>query len=163
MSLPSTSLRKHLRFSFSFACAILCLSIFAMWTRSYHWWDSVQWAFKPKQGVIIGSQSGGAFLEYFDVSGTQLMPPRWRVVVNPSPNTDFFPIGGMDGGFAGFLSHIGPSGFLIGVPYWGLILTTIALASIPWVPWKRRFSLRAMLIAMTIVAAALGVIVLFAQ
>ncbi len=44
-------------------------------------------------------------------------------------------------------------------PYWFLLPVTWMLAAAPWVRWSVRFSLRAMLIAMTLVAVALGVYV----
>src|SRR5438105_2942997 len=40
------------------------------------------------------------------------------------------------------------------VPIWILVSATLALAAIPWLQW--RFSLRTLLIAMTLVAAILG-------
>jgi hypothetical protein len=44
-----------------------------------------------------------------------------------------------------------------GFPHWFLALTTGAIATIPWKPWK--FSLRTLLIATTLVAVVLGLIV----
>jgi hypothetical protein len=43
-------------------------------------------------------------------------------------------------------------------PYWFLVLMSAAFAVIPWIGWKRRFSLRTLLIATTLVAVALGMI-----
>ena len=44
-------------------------------------------------------------------------------------------------------------------PHGFAILFAAALAALPWAPWRWRFSLRTLLIAMTLVAVALGVIV----
>jgi hypothetical protein len=45
----------------------------------------------------------------------------------------------------------------IHVPFWLLIIATIVLGSFPWLP--HRFSLRTLLIATTLVAVVLGLIV----
>jgi hypothetical protein len=45
------------------------------------------------------------------------------------------------------------------VQYWLLAITSAVLARVPWVPW--RFGLRTVLIAMTLVAVALGIAVAF--
>jgi hypothetical protein len=43
------------------------------------------------------------------------------------------------------------------VPIWILVLSTVALALLPWIRW--RFSLRTLLIATTLVALGLGLVV----
>jgi hypothetical protein len=45
------------------------------------------------------------------------------------------------------------------VPHWFLILVSAALAPLPWIRLPRRFSVRTMLIATTLVAIVLGLIV----
>jgi hypothetical protein len=47
----------------------------------------------------------------------------------------------------------------IGLQYSSLVISFAALAAAPWIPWSRRFSLRTLLIAMTVMAVATGVIV----
>ena len=47
------------------------------------------------------------------------------------------------------------------LPYWLLILVSTTLAAAPWIEWPRRFSLRTLLIATTLVAVALGLVVAF--
>jgi hypothetical protein len=45
------------------------------------------------------------------------------------------------------------------VPVWFLALLSVALAALPWVYWSKRFRLRTLLIATTLVAVGLGLIV----
>jgi hypothetical protein len=45
----------------------------------------------------------------------------------------------------------------IQVPHWLLVVTSGLMAAMPWLPW--RFSLRTLLIATTLVAVVLGLIV----
>lgn len=44
-------------------------------------------------------------------------------------------------------------------PLWSLLLVMAVTSTLPWIRWSRRFSLRTLLIAMTLVAALLGAIV----
>ena len=43
------------------------------------------------------------------------------------------------------------------VPYWFLVPLTCLLAAAPWIRWSKRFSLRALLIATTLVAITLAI------
>jgi hypothetical protein len=47
------------------------------------------------------------------------------------------------------------------LPYWCLILISVAFAAVPWIHW--RFSLRTLLIATTLIAVVLGLIVYVSQ
>jgi hypothetical protein len=55
--------------------------------------------------------------------------------------------------------QIGLTSFELRIPYWLLVFTSGALAAIAWLPWSKRFSLRTLLIATTLVAIVLGIIV----
>jgi len=44
------------------------------------------------------------------------------------------------------------------MPFWVPVLVTAALATVPWFHWSKRFSLRTLLIATTLVAVVLGII-----
>ena len=46
---------------------------------------------------------------------------------------------------------------VIRVPYWFLLVGSSLMAAVPWLPW--RFTLRTLLIATTLVAVVLGLIV----
>jgi hypothetical protein len=45
------------------------------------------------------------------------------------------------------------------VPHWFLVLVSAMLATAPWIRWSKQFSLRTSLIAMTLFAVALGLVV----
>jgi hypothetical protein len=45
------------------------------------------------------------------------------------------------------------------VPIWFLVVLTSALATLPWIQWTSRFTLRTLLIATTLVAVVLGLVV----
>jgi hypothetical protein len=48
-------------------------------------------------------------------------------------------------------------------PHWYLVLCTIVVGSAPWLRWTKRFSLRTLLIATTLVAVVLGLVVAIAR
>jgi hypothetical protein len=52
------------------------------------------------------------------------------------------------------------NGSAVMVPYWFLILIGGTLTVSPWIHWSKRFSLRTLLIATTLVAVGLGLVVL---
>jgi hypothetical protein len=47
----------------------------------------------------------------------------------------------------------------INVPSWFTVLIAATLAVLPWIQWSKRFSLRTLLIATTLIALMLGIIV----
>jgi hypothetical protein len=49
---------------------------------------------------------------------------------------------------------------LFGIPYWALVLSCAVIGSTPWIHWSKRFSLRTLLIATTLVAVGLGIVVM---
>ena len=53
------------------------------------------------------------------------------------------------------------AGPFIAAPQWFLMLLTVVLAASPWIQRSRRFSLRTLLIATTLVAVVLGMVVAF--
>jgi hypothetical protein len=56
-----------------------------------------------------------------------------------------------------FAFEIGSFGWLVFVPHYALMLFPAACATLPWLRW--RFSLRTLLILMTLAAAVLGLVV----
>jgi hypothetical protein len=49
-------------------------------------------------------------------------------------------------------------GFGIFIPDWLVLAIFIALGTAPWIPWSKRFTLRTLLIATTLVAVVLGLV-----
>jgi hypothetical protein len=46
------------------------------------------------------------------------------------------------------------------VPYWLLVLVSAFLSATPWIGWSRRFSIRTLFIATTLLSLLLGLMVL---
>jgi hypothetical protein len=114
------------------------------WVRGYWWCDMIA---RNTQAVVSGQgqigylktsvllAAGWAYTSYSTVVATTEEGPS----------------------FLGFYVHGTPTDFGIYVPCWALVAVTAIGSTSAWLPW--RFSLRILLIAMTVLAVALGLIV----
>ena len=68
-------------------------------------------------------------------------------------------VGGIDESYAGFYFIHSSNEFSLYLPDWFLVPLLILFAAAPWMGWSNRFSLRTLLIATTLVAVVLGLIV----
>jgi hypothetical protein len=123
--------------------------LIALWVRSHSKWDRLFYhfpsggtaGFSSWDGNIIVGVEYSSWVSYsrgfeFDSQLTS----QWQL--DPSER--------------GFLFMRDSSEFAVGMPHWFPIILSAAIAAIPWA--KRRFSLRTLLIATTLVAVVLGLI-----
>ena len=61
--------------------------------------------------------------------------------------------------YLGFYVELSRIRGVLSMPYWFLAALATSLSIFPWTNWSRRFSLRTLLIATTLVAVGLGLIV----
>jgi hypothetical protein len=80
----------------------------------------------------------------------------WRRISSPIEQIDVTHI---EYGFAGFKVINDKRETGVQFPYWFAVMMLVICPVVPWIRWKHRFSLRALLIATTIVAILLGLIV----
>jgi hypothetical protein len=128
---------RKLRIAWSVMCGLVCGLVIVMWVRSYStlYQIDIQPTVTSNQGhVYIG--------ETFSGTGRTLIATNllWDSVCQ------------IDG-----LLTITPRGTGVSIPDSCLMLIAGALAAVPWIP--RRFNLRTLLIATTLVAVVLGLIV----
>jgi hypothetical protein len=138
---------RALRIAWSVAWGIACALLIVLWARSYTWTNSISHA-SANSEIGAWSDSGGVVFERFQNVGVA----HWQFgnhLISNDEQARNHPSFGVDRSFAGSIA--------IYVPYWFLVLISAALAAIAWLPW--RFSLRTLLIAMTLVAVGLGLIV----
>ena len=142
---------RKLRIAWSVVWGVAAVLLIALWVRSY-WWtrvgslpltekSSVSYGSFP--GVIgIGARSGD--------DGTPLIMEAddWWSVQQ---------LCGSPAYSSRILGYFGYAGGVVALPYWFGVLLTVAPAVAPWIRW--RFSLRTLLIATTLVAVGLGLIV----
>ena len=177
-----------LRIAWSVGCGILCLLLIVLWVRSYWWADRLHGRIIGDRMFVVASKEGRTVLVGFqhhtpsnwpwevtsypcdDARAFPVGPERWyRPVLGFCwMRQPFFvaeeavPLDatGQRRGLLlgpGALASLNGSGPM--VPSWSTVLFCAAAAAAPWVRWSKRFSLRTLLIAATVVAGALGLII----
>jgi hypothetical protein len=142
--------RRKLSISASVACVLACTLFVALWVQTFFSCDTVFGPLPPRLGFVMTSRQSGLSIGCLlrDVSewGSHSLPPE-NVPSLPYKSALGF-------GFCRTANIVA-----IRLPYWFLVLATAsaARALMKRTPWQ--FSLRTMLIAMTLVAVLLGLIV----
>jgi hypothetical protein len=145
---------RKLRIAWSIGCCVMAVLLIVLWVRSYWIRDSV-WLPGNEHGVQINSLTG-----HFAMF----------VVARHSPTSQFTPaqrghdrIAGkwkdlFDNNMLGFYFERDGRELRLDVPHWFCMLAVILVGAAPWwLSW--RFSLRTLLISITLVALALGTII----
>ncbi|MEX0610852.1 MAG: hypothetical protein WD738_05155 [Pirellulales bacterium] len=176
---PEIGLIKYrkLLIAFSAVCGLICLLLIGLWVRSYWRFDQFirrvsttnYVAFTSFQGQFAFGMSNDPLLRAvfkqtwarrgFRTSewDEALRGPVAFFPSTPSPNDtriitwpwyDKHP----------FVVAPGTTYTEVILPYWLLFLLVITLGAVLWFKWPKRFSLRTLLIAMTLVAVLLGAV-----
>jgi len=148
---------RKLRIAWSVLCAIACVLLVVLWVRSYFWVNGVM--------KVSGTQQWGVH------SGEGSLTIRWHyefvdsndgwIFQNTSKarldtvEEEFRAAGGKTIVYTRKLGLTGDGAFTS--TYWLCVLIAGTVAAIPWVKW--RFTLRTLLLATTLVAVVLGLIV----
>lgn len=166
---------RKLRIAFSAVCGILCLLLIALWVRSYVRLDQFL-------GPISATEYAACTSAVGELRLGKSNDPVLRRLFQNRPARRGFPLSVWETGPRGGpffpasvpepadrriitwprlnLNYgVRPPGVThdeLIVPYWLPVVLTATLASGPWIRW--RFSLRTLLIAMTLAAVALGLI-----
>jgi hypothetical protein len=153
---------RRLRIDASVFFAIMMVPLIVLWVRSYWWWDQLYNPISPSRLIVIESASGRVILEL--AKGLPGSPWIWQI--SQELNGAYWGGGDQDweeanryrgvGGFAAYATQYISTYRML---YWFPVLASAALVVFPWIRWTNRFSLRTMLIATTLVAAALGLMV----
>jgi hypothetical protein len=142
---------RYLRIAWSAAFGILCLLLVALWVRSYTSEDRAS-GYVNNVGVRLYSSRG--WIVCFKNKATSPRQYPWSIELGSehwlTPNDDRLRI-------ASSAPFFGPAATShISIPHPPVIAIAILLAVLPWIPW--RFSLRTLLIGMTLIAVALGLL-----
>jgi hypothetical protein len=150
---------RKLRIAFSVTCGIACVLLIVLWVRSY-WWENRIMAGFCNRGFQASHVLGQLRLSSVNWPGSGFWP-----VISTRRTVETFrrdPVHAQDlPSRFGFDWKITKWGWRLCLPYWFVLFVTATSACAPWMRW--RFSIRALLIAMTLVAVALGAIVWLAQ
>ena len=150
----STAARfRKLRIAWSVGWGVVAVLLLVLNVWSCWWWDRCYLQGK-RLGVQINSDAGHVVI----VVGPK-EPSVTEVITGHLPSSgpaDPF----YDNDILGFYFKRTPNGLRLDIPYWFIVLLSTAIAAAPWLPWwPKRFSLRTLLIATTLVAVGLGLMV----
>ena len=168
---------KYLRIAVTALSLTACVLLIVLWVRSYSTFDQfarlgpnrTYYGCTSAQGRILLGYSNDPML--YTVHGTNPIRRRFNLESwDKTTDLAFFParlnkvsspaIFPWPTFRRDFYMHYGKANSCeITLPYWMLAATFGGLVAFPWLPWSRRFSLRTLLIATTLVAVGLGVIV----
>jgi hypothetical protein len=142
---------RKLRIAWSVGCAIAGVLLIVLWMRSYWHCDVVYRITPTTDQTTIGSNCGTVYFSQLNITSQGFgspAPRRWTYqLYQPArPATKRLVFWDNKGGI-----------IQGGVSHWLLITPAAVLAAIPWI--RRQFSLRALLITLTVVAVMLGLIV----
>ena len=152
-----------LRIAWSAVCGIFCLLLIVLWVRSYWWFDIIY--YRPTASTLYRAQIEDGVVRFQDCS-------PFALDMGHQPEIGWST---EESWYAGYAIHLtgaslfkrafrgfdAPNRLGWQVPHWVLVLFTIALGTIPWFRARDlRFSLRNLLIATTLIAVVLGLVVL---
>jgi hypothetical protein len=157
---------RKLRIAWSAVCGILCLLLIALWVRSYWWVDNF---IGPSQGAYrfgVASSDGWLTIRYRNGILDPKAFPNWKLKSTSAAAMEKVykqmeaSIKGTPGAtFSRPARKFGWKddwGFQF--PYWLPVASVGVLVTVSWkLPW--RFSLRTLLIGMTVVAVVLGLVI----
>ncbi len=138
---------RKLRIAWSVFWGVVAVLLVVLWVRSYWQSDSLSHYNSPINGITSGSERGVVYLSQTpDIAHKTTPRWEWRNYEIDYSIPQPFP----------FEFNLLPAS--IAAPHWFVALLLSIVGAVPWLPLKR-FSLRTLLIAMTLVALVLGLIV----
>jgi hypothetical protein len=177
---------RPLRIAVSVVSGVCCVLVIVLWVRSYFIAERLHLPIGSNKSIAFASKQGRFFvLSYLNVSQPNAWKtglyrhsttdeesfPSWDVadysrlgfgILHEPPYTIpqlVQPVPGKPGYMVTWNGGVMMlKGFAVMFPAWFLTLLTAAIAFVPWMPIRRRFSLRTLLIATTAVAVLLGLI-----
>jgi hypothetical protein len=163
---PSAVLKyRNLRIAWSVGCGIACVLLIVLWVRSYWWVDTI--IGPPYGSYRFGLASSNGWLTARYKSGTlgpQAFPKwSWKSMTHADLEKTYQQmeqsIKGTNATFKRATFHFGwTEDWGIQFPHWVPALFCGMLAGVGWM-LPSKFSLRTLLIAITLVAVVLGLIV----
>jgi hypothetical protein len=138
---------RKLRIAWSVGCWVACMLSLVLWMVSLYWLEVAVARLSPNAFVAIGIEPGTFWI--CATESTRYLP--WKVHSQPIDRQ----LGRVNHPWGIFECEKGA----VAVPFWFLILGGTFSGVAPWLRWSKRYSLRTLLIATTLVAVVLGLIV----
>ena len=149
---------KYLRIAFSATCLIACVLLIALWVRSYWWREQLNCQVFNSPIISLTSRHGHLLFQSFNAQDGRFWRLAWfKFPFSPAERQLWDNLIAQHGRM-GFAAAIMSPGFVIAIPHWFAIFAggLLAFAVAPWPSW--RFSLRTLLIFMTLLAVVLGIV-----
>jgi hypothetical protein len=146
---------RKLRIAWSVFWGVACVLLIALWVRSYWWRDLWQTYIPPKAILLLSSEEGQA-VAHLEISDSA--PGDYGLGLSSYDEPAYR--AGWHGREFEFRWYRYPNGVEVFMPHWFIVTLAAALGTIPWI---RRFSLRTLLIATTLIAVVLGLAVYAAR
>lgn len=142
----------RLRIAVSVFFAVLTIALCVLWVTSYYYESYLQ---RGTGSAVLQLQSA-----YGRLKASKIAPPLsdklnrdWEMLIEPASAARQLPTPTL--GIGWFSNQFMTSIFL---PFWLLAIVCITLTAAPWPCYRNQFSLRTMLIAMTLFAVVLGLV-----
>lgn len=148
---------RKLRIAWSVGWGLLAVLLMALWVRSFWVTDLVSRIDNRKIATTIGSQYGTVYFAHFDAeigyrySANSSAPRPWAY----KSLTGYISNNGL------FVWKRDQSSLHAALPHWLIAIVAMMIGAGSWLPW--RFSLRTLLIVMTLVAVLLGTVVVLSR
>jgi hypothetical protein len=163
---------RKLRIAWSLAWGLVAVLLIALWVRSYWYDDGIYYLPGSHPSKVVGFESVHGNIMPFSIQRGGIAGEKWHVFsgqIGRMPgHLDLMEIGTVDSKlihsskwFRSFGWLTAPNYFFFSVPHWFIALVAVALGSVSWFPWipPHRFTLRTLLIGMTLLAVVLGLAV----
>jgi hypothetical protein len=152
---------KYLRIAVTALSLTACVLLIALWVRSYSRLETISFRGRGANSVSIikGSLLINAARLTFIVDDDSAIGIKTYSNRKPLAGGRIF-ISSMQP--ISHLNYVLRGGWKF--PIWLLVAALVVVAALPWLPWwSRRFSLRTLLIATTLIAVGLGTVIYLAR
>jgi hypothetical protein len=156
---------RKLRIAWTVFCGIACVLLVVLWVRSYVTTDTLN-VRNQQHSFNCVSAYGEAGVGVSDTEWWPWPPSKMILLRSPPTVNSWEPDGRHPWlsilGFRlrNYLINVpGNTVFQFAFPYWFAVVSSTMFAALPWIRWSKRFSLRTLLLATTLIAVVLGLIV----
>jgi hypothetical protein len=143
---------RYVRIAVTALSLTACVLLIALWVRSYWWEDGLSGPLPNKQAFHIKSSYGLMMIAIVSATNRTW---QFETIESALPDSNLLHLSS-DSGF-GFIDAT--PDYVVTFPQWLTVAMLGVIGAIPWL--QKSFSLRTLLIATTMVAVGLGIVVAF--
>jgi hypothetical protein len=154
---------RKMRIAWSVAWGVVAVLLCVLWVRSY--WRLDRWGANRGNCFVHCHIFRGEF-RYLRASGGGSSVGSWHAFNKPVSGYYLHKNENrqeQEHRALGFGGNVFGNGWEVAVPMWFPFLIATTFGGAIWIPWSRRFSLCTLLVATTVVAVVLGLVVWAAQ